>query len=243
MLTGPSSAKHLIYGRNEVTSRDRRRDPAAENCPVRNVFAIKRGRIGRVLVHFVTGQIDASKQAFATGISKKLSIREFRGGRLRVTANRPRGSRGISTELYLIFKQVIQTLGVHADENEVRGLAARLQAKACPGQLDEYGSAPTCPCPAGSDTLAVLCTDQKCSLLITWDHSDAVSLGSDIERDSLIGSGHQFVKDVMGCLYALTQFFDISGVNGRGKGKTDAHQRSNYHLLHIAISTFICREA
>ena len=175
-------------------------------------------------MHFVSGQINAGKQAFATGISKELSIRKFRGRRLRVATNWPRSSSGISPEFYLVLKQVIQTLGVHADEDQVRGLAACLQAKACPDQLDEYGSAPTCPGTACSDTLAVLCTDQKCSLFIAWDHRDAVCLGSDIERDSLIRSGHQFVKDVMSRFYALTQLFYVSPVSGRGKGKTDANQ-------------------
>ena len=84
-------------------------------------------------MHFVSGQVDTSKQTFAAGISKELSIRQFRGGRLRITANGPCRGSDISAELHFILKQIIQALGVHTDEDKISGLSTGLQAKAGPG--------------------------------------------------------------------------------------------------------------
>src|SRR5271170_7255190 len=64
----PSSTEHFVHRRFEVMSGHRRRNPAAQDCPVRNVSAVERGRVSRVLVHFITGQIDTGKQTFAAGI-------------------------------------------------------------------------------------------------------------------------------------------------------------------------------
>jgi len=68
-------------------------------------------------------------------------------------------------QAYLVLKQIVHASAVDTNQNEVGRLSTSLQAKTGAGQLNKDRRAPTRAGTACSNALAVLCTDQKRSLL------------------------------------------------------------------------------
>jgi hypothetical protein len=96
-------------------------------------------------------------------------------------------------------------------ENEVRGLAAGLEAEAGAGELDEGRSTPAMAGAAGDDALTILSAYEEGTLFEAGDNGDASCVHGNAIGNAAIGGGHQLVKNGVGRFDAVIQF----GVVGR----------------------------
>src|SRR6185437_408540 len=124
------------------------------------------------------GQGNASENTLRTRVGEHFSTHHPVCRRLSRTTNRARGNAGVSAKLDLALQHSTCPRVIHYQDDEVSGLAARLQAKAAAGGLHHGGCAPWTveirSCPACHDTTAIRCPNDKADLLDGGQHDDAL---------------------------------------------------------------------
>src|ERR1700722_16891475 len=101
---GAAPAEHLIDRDLEMMSGGRCGNGSPEDRFVRNILAVKRLGVVRILVNLIAREIYASEQSFTAGVGQELGIRQFRRRRLRVTTYGTSRGCNVTPQLHLILE-------------------------------------------------------------------------------------------------------------------------------------------
>src|ERR1700733_4401670 len=105
-----------------------------------------------------------------------------------MTSHRACGSGCVSANLKLAGEQMLKSMIVHNQHDQVNSFHANLQAPASSSNGDKRGSAPTIRCAACRDTATVFAANHESTLHQVWDHDDTLRAAQHFFGDALIRS-------------------------------------------------------
>src|SRR5580698_5021267 len=112
-----------------------------------------------------------------------------------IPPNWPSSSGSISSKLELAGKQVLHTLIVGHDHDQIDGLATELQTPASPCDGDGSGSAPAQLGSTRGDPLAVISAEAHGDLHHGRDYGDALCIVHNLIRDGFVRGCHDLIQD------------------------------------------------
>ena len=144
---------------------------------------------GAFAVHFDHGAIEfeAGKYAAGSGVAEHLGAHlpvSIGGG---MTANRTSSNGRVGAQLEFAVQQVLHTLVVHDEHDQVNCLASDLQPEAAALNGKERRVAPSFGGAATGDAAAILRAEHKSCLQHRGNHRDALGRSHDFVRDAGIG--------------------------------------------------------
>jgi hypothetical protein len=106
-LPSSPSPEEFIYGSDKVNGPRGRRDPAAQDHLVWDIFTVERIGIRSVLVDDVPIKIDASEESLTARVGEELGVGKLGSGGLRIATNRTSRYGCIAAQLDLVLEQLV----------------------------------------------------------------------------------------------------------------------------------------
>jgi len=184
---------------------------AAQDLFIGDIGAIVgRGVVG-VLVDYISGEVNSSKDALVAGVGEEGRVGGFGGGGRGAASDGTGCYGGVAAELDFVVEEALEGVAGGADEDEISRLASGLKTEAGTAKLDEGGSAPAMTGAAGNDALTVLSADKEGALLEARNDGDAGGFGSDVIGDAFVGRIHELMKYLVGGFDAVIELLHVGG--------------------------------
>src|SRR6185437_11933486 len=124
-----------------------------------------------------------------------------------MTPHRSGRGRTFTAKLELAGQQVLQTLVVHHQHDQVHAFGADLKSPTASTHGDECRGAPAVCGAATGDAAAVLTAENETGLDQVRDHDNAFGIVEDFLRYALVGRVHDLFENIPGILQALYRIF------------------------------------
>src|SRR5216684_3446094 len=167
---------------------------AQQHVLERNIFAVNGGGGIGVLLDDRAFQCQAGKSSFGTRIGEHLGIKFPVRPSGRVSSHRSGGGRSFSAHLELAGKELLHSLVIHDQHDQVNAFNADLKSPATATHGNKCGGAPAIRRATGGYSAAVLAAEYESDLYQMGDNGNAFGLGSTSSGMPLSGASAIWVK-------------------------------------------------
>src|SRR5579872_2758630 len=131
-----------------------------------------------------------------------------------MTSDRAGRDRSFTGKLKLAGEQMLETLVIHDQHDQIHVFDSDLQSPASAANGDECGGAPAISSTASGHTASVLATKDEATLNQVGHDENALRVAQHFFRDAFIRRGHDCVNDKYGPLQAVYRV--LAGRTGPG---------------------------